>query len=133
MDLTKIEKPFGLLDDETKAALKAHGGPYEMFEGDGWTEVTPGWTKIYAYRAKPLPPRKTVYPWGALDERIKWAAVDEYGSVLVSAEKPFREAGRSFWSIGWGFAFRAEFIKFERGDEPWQETLQCRPGYEGDE
>ena len=40
MDIYSIEKPFGLLDDETKAAMKAHkdaGGKFEWFNGEEWT------------------------------------------------------------------------------------------------
>lgn len=55
MDLTKIEKPFGLLDDATKAALKAHGGPYEVFQSNGEWGVclSPNWGKTSTYRVKP--------------------------------------------------------------------------------
>jgi hypothetical protein len=35
MDLTKIEKPFGLLDKATQQALKDHGGPIEVYSGNG--------------------------------------------------------------------------------------------------
>lgn len=35
-DLTAITAPFGLLDRETQEALKAHGGPYEIYEDRGW-------------------------------------------------------------------------------------------------
>ena len=129
MDLTKIREPFGLLDDETQAALKAHGGPYEMFSARGWAEVTPAWTKNLTYRAKPQPPRKTVYPWGALDDRIKWAAVDGWGDLCL-AERKMHPNDPSWVNAEDALA---GIIKFQRGDEPWQETLQCRPGYEGDE
>lgn len=55
-DLTKIEKPFGLLDEETQAALKAHGGPYEYVSNDGWTEIAePFWAFGTTYRVKPKP------------------------------------------------------------------------------
>ena len=56
MDLTKIEKPFWLLGDETRAALKAHGGPYEWFDGSHWCDVEiPYWGFKFAYRVKPQP------------------------------------------------------------------------------
>lgn len=35
-DLTAITTPFGLLDAATQEALRAHGGPYEYFDGDEW-------------------------------------------------------------------------------------------------
>jgi len=130
MDLTKIREPFGLLDDETQAALQAHGGPYEVFSGDDWYEGHPSWSKGYAYRAKPQPARKTVYPWDALDDRIKWAAVDQDGWLCLSSEK--MKPGSYTFQENSGYKLY-NVIKFQRGDEPWQETLQRRPGYEGDE
>ncbi len=54
-DLTKITTPFGLLDDETKAALIAHGGPYEVYNG-GWfdTDDCEDWVQ-FANRVKTMP------------------------------------------------------------------------------
>lgn len=58
-DLTAITTPFGLLDRETQEALKAHGGPYEIYTGGGgWKErLGPMWGYTYAYRVKPAPPK----------------------------------------------------------------------------
>jgi hypothetical protein len=58
-DLTEVNVPFGLLDAETQAALKAHGGPYQLWEGTHWATrsdkpVFDGW---YTYRVKPQPPK----------------------------------------------------------------------------
>ena len=53
IDLTKIEKPFGLLDKETQAALKAHDGGIEWFSGHGWLYIDkPSWDAINTYRAR---------------------------------------------------------------------------------
>jgi hypothetical protein len=59
MDLTKITSAFGLLDAETQAALKANGGPLELYMGaKGWDEVyLPTWTYTSIYRVKPSPPK----------------------------------------------------------------------------
>lgn len=59
MDLTAIKTPFGLLDDATREALKAHGGPWEIWSGAVWDEPSypgrfDGW---YTYRVKPQPPK----------------------------------------------------------------------------
>jgi hypothetical protein len=54
MDLRKIEKPFGLLDAETQAALQAHKGGIEVFSGDNWYHTSdPLWFLNLAYRAAP--------------------------------------------------------------------------------
>lgn len=69
-DLTAITTPFGLLDRETQEALKAHGGPYEMYDGGdaGWQAVTdPSWVDTCTYRVKPAPPkpREMTAVWNA--------------------------------------------------------------------
>lgn len=59
-DLTKITTPLGLLDEETRAALTAHGGPYERYcYGSYWEEVgqiNENWDATI-YRVKPQPPK----------------------------------------------------------------------------
>jgi hypothetical protein len=57
-DLTKIEKPFGLLDESTQKALRECGGPWEVFDDDGWVDTAdPGWFHGSTYRQKPQPPK----------------------------------------------------------------------------
>ena len=55
-DLTKITTPFGLLDKETQDALKAHGGPWEMYTGK-WNDTSrlPAFFDHVVYRVKPSP------------------------------------------------------------------------------
>lgn len=55
-DLTKITTPFGLLDEQTQEALRAHGGPYEWWQGI-WEDIEPMWGKAITYRVKPQPPK----------------------------------------------------------------------------
>lgn len=61
MDLTKITTPFGLLDDATREALEAHGGPYEWYCGGDWRDdEDPEYSfraKDIVVRVKPLPPK----------------------------------------------------------------------------
>lgn len=66
VDLTAITTPLCLLDDETREALKAHGGPYEYLSHVGeWgeTDAVPLWTANKVYRVKPGPRRETVKAW----------------------------------------------------------------------
>ena len=54
LDLTALEKPFGLLDVATKQALQTHGGPWEVFIDGKWQpKATCRWQPAYAYRVKP--------------------------------------------------------------------------------
>ena len=60
-DLTKITTAFGLLDEATQKALRAHKGPIEYYGGGGWTQIhKPLWTIYCVYRAKvePKKPRE---------------------------------------------------------------------------
>jgi hypothetical protein len=54
---------LGLMPPETQEAMKAHGGPYEIY-GDvyagGWRAANPAWTPQRAYRVKPAPIRENV-------------------------------------------------------------------------
>lgn len=58
-DLTAITTPFGLLDRETQEALKAHGGPWEVYFYPGeWQPMSlPNWNGNLAYRVQPAPPK----------------------------------------------------------------------------
>lgn len=52
---------FGLLSPETQEAMKAHGGPWEMFTGRMWSLVSdPSWDGELAYRVKPGPKLEAV-------------------------------------------------------------------------
>jgi hypothetical protein len=60
-DLTAITTPFGLLDAATQEALRAHGGPYEVFTPRGFeTAMECAWSKTCTYRVKPAPKAETV-------------------------------------------------------------------------
>jgi hypothetical protein len=62
-DLTAITTPYGLLDDETREQLKAHGGPYEFAAWESewrWLSIngaSPLWSRANVYRVKPQPPK----------------------------------------------------------------------------
>ena len=56
MDLTALCKPFGMLHEETKAALKAWPYGIETFCLNAWREDNdPSWIGAFTYRAKPVP------------------------------------------------------------------------------
>ena len=64
-DLTAITTPFGLLDEATQEALRAHGGPYEWWNGEVWNYAEKACafssaSPAFAYRVKPEPKRETV-------------------------------------------------------------------------
>lgn len=58
-DLTKIDRPFGLLDEATQKALRECGGPWEYYGSCGW-EKSANPEKLtfapwFVYRQKPQP------------------------------------------------------------------------------
>jgi hypothetical protein len=84
-DLSKITTPFGLLDEQTREALKAHGGPYEFFNGSAFVlslsttleNIDDGLT----YRVKPQPPKPR-----------EWWAVGKHLHDNVEEARSFRIA-----------------------------------------
>lgn len=62
LDLTAITTPFGLLDEATQEALRAHGGPFQCYGVLGeWFDIeSVSWQPSCAYRAKPAPVVETV-------------------------------------------------------------------------
>lgn len=83
-DLTAITTPFGLLDEATQEALRAHGGPYEMWDGAEWDEGIPAWYGDCTYRVKPDPIIET--------ETMKVTNADgmpmAYATVIMRNGKP---------------------------------------------
>lgn len=83
MDLTKIDKPFGELDDATKGALLlAHhrGEVIEVSDGDmEFSYCDPSWIDDLIYRVRPNPVigevvlygvNKTIYPLHKAPSRV---------------------------------------------------------------
>lgn len=62
-DLTKIDCPFALLDDDTQKRLRSYKGAFEHFGIGGlWVGPKnngPGWYPHQTYRAKPVPVTET--------------------------------------------------------------------------
>lgn len=61
VDLTAIEKPFGLLSQDVKSALINCKLTYQYFKNSGWdVNDTPCWANSITYRVKPQPKVETV-------------------------------------------------------------------------
>jgi hypothetical protein len=79
--MTDLSNPlgqvFGLMPPETQEAMKAHGGPWEVFTGVGWRDCLDlSWYENHAYRVKPAPIRRTVTLYFRLDERAYQERLD---------------------------------------------------------
>jgi hypothetical protein len=87
IDLTDIKIPFGLLDEETQGALKAHGGPYERFCTNGkWQEWVVQWDLNAAIRVRPHPKVEAV-------TETRWAHLCKEGRVALYSGSAFNGRG----------------------------------------
>jgi hypothetical protein len=137
MDLTTIEKPFGLLDEETKAALQAayeNREVVEYFVGSGWVKSqTPTWGPAVTYRARPTPkPPAIELPWEVIDSRWGWVAMDSGGCLKFLTHKP-RLSEYNRWSLSHLSSGDIAYIHPEllKGVSinvtDWQQSLTKRP------
>lgn len=87
IDLTTIEKPFGLLDDATQVALRAYEGPIEYFGPSGWKR-TPYrvFPRDVTHRAAPKPP----------GPRVRWIVGD---TEAYASEADAREAAKGLMNL----------------------------------
>lgn len=136
IDLTKITTPFGLLDDDTKDALTAHGGPYEAFCQRGhlfcWRESGEGGISIdthqaLAWRVKPQPLTKPSIDWSHVAPECKWLARDKNGECSLFTERPSLE--ERIWFVN-GWLKASPFASLNPGTCDWRDSLVKRP--EGD-
>lgn len=130
-DLTKITTPFGLLDEVhgpgTKAALKAHGGPYEYWDGGSWQDWIPIWRGYHTYRVKLQPLTKPSIDWSHVAPEYKWLARDGSGEGFLFTCKP-RVVNSWRWSGCDGKLSRASaFASYTSGTCDWRDSLVGRP------
>ncbi len=140
-DIYTNRAPFGLLNDDEQAALKAHTGPWVfMVPSDLRDGAAPDWTEInsadwwpeFVYCAvRPAPEPLWVSPevWRVLDPKWQWAAADKNGSVWVYQGKP--EATRSTLWVSDDACQRIDETLaphlIKRGTVPWDQSLIQRP------
>lgn len=126
-DLTKIREPLALLDEETKEALKAHGGPYQMADRDGWIyhDGIPAWYSRFTYRVAPT--TKPSIDWDVFTDDVVAIAVD--GSDRGWCFFSLPHLGDLYWHGAQ--PRRIEFLaSYKRGTCDWRDSLVIRPGYE---
>ena len=133
-DLTKITTPFALLDDETREALKAHGGPYEYwsFNAARWeSTLHPYWSRGTIYRAAPA--TKDTINWDHVADKFICMARDANGSAYVYTAKPKTARYNVVWICDGDDSFPAgvhAVASYKRGTCAWKDSLVFRPGYE---
>lgn len=134
-DLTEINCPFGLLDDDTKARLEECGGPWEkLVDGNDYNNLK--WITIqapfffvgYVYRQAKPEPTPDYVPWDQIAPKWKWYARDENGTACLFTKEP-RQESRSYWAFGECSIRRIEDLlaNFKIGTCDWRDSLQERP------
>jgi len=131
-DLTKITTPFALLDYETREALKAHGGPYELWGAAlaKWAASTsPTWNGGCIYRVAPT--TKDTINWDHVADEFICMAGDADGRAYVYAGEP--NCDEELWTEPNdldSFAGINIFASYKRGTCDWRDSLVFRPGHE---
>lgn len=145
IDLTKLTTPFGLLDEVhgkgTQAALKAHGGPYEIYTTvNGWQDfvlyalngkencVSDWCHRSHAIRVKPVTFIPDSIDWSHVAGGFDWMARDEDGEPHHYDAEP--EVAMSHWLIGGGGELAisaASHASYRRGTVDWRDSLVRRP------
>jgi hypothetical protein len=93
-DLTKIKKPFDLLGKKTRAALEAHGGPYQYLGRCGWSDCQSSpmagkFDSLTAYRVKPAANHITsVTPVDTGSLYRHWLSIPNSVTVVRTADLP---------------------------------------------
>lgn len=128
IDLTKIDKPFGELDRETKIALitavivdkqpcgiSPDGESFELCIN----------TTFLALRYYRLAPRKTVFDWSQAAPEFKYLYRDRDGDDYLHTETPTVDDDE--WCSN-DYYIRAEvFASYVKGDEDWASFRMDRP------
>ena len=132
-DLTEITTPFGLLDPETQAALKAWPHGWEYYPGDCWQPIfSAAWLPSVVYRARPAPLIPDQVDWSQLPEWARYVARDKSGRAWAHEFKPdCRHRNATCWTCGQGKdRLIDDFPLYQRGTVDWRDSLLTRP--EGD-
>jgi hypothetical protein len=134
MDLTKIKKPFGLLDPETQAALRAHGGPYEVFavsNGLGWKSGMFGndmdQFAALVWRVKPAPLTKPSIEWSHVAPEYKWLADWRSGEGFLFTCKPKVSNSWQWGGCDGKLGRVSAFASYTPGTCDWRDSLVERP------
>jgi hypothetical protein len=131
IDLTKIEKPFGLLTPEEQAALRAWPHGWEMFYSTGWSSYNGQGLLLdaIALRAKPAPLTKPSINWVHVADKFVAMATDAGGVTWLHDKTPTR--GKVTWCGSSDYTVAHTFASFIPGTCDWKDSLVLRPGYEG--
>ena len=129
-DLTKLDKPLGEYPDEVIGALTRANWRFDgvdvRINGVWWPNNGDRLREDPVYRLAPEPSRPMSPPWDVLPEWAQAVAFDKYGDVFVYENMP--ECGATMWLNTGCRCVYITFLRFDRGNMPWNESLVLRPG-----
>lgn len=108
--LNQSLKPYNALTREEKHILldAMIDGNCERYYEDGWFETKEFDERTHrVYRTKPKEYKKLDIPWQVIDEKWKYAVIDEDGENWLFEEKPVWDVHNKMWTnvIGVGGDF----------------------------
>lgn len=133
-DLTKIDKPFGELDDETAVALFLHyrrGGAVEHKISSGKWLSKPSDESLYAdsiYRAAVTKPS---VDWSQVGAQIVAFARNSSGVAMGCTRVPIIRHLWNRWEASAGTYPASLWPSYTPGTCDWKDSLIVRPGVEG--
>lgn len=135
-DLTKIDCPFGELDDDTAGRLFLawrNGAEVQChFVAHGWTALgsIPSWAPIIPFRLAPQPVTPDYIDWSQVADRFMCMATGFGDWTFCYGVKPRWDAGMRSWSSVAQTVPADAYSSFRRGTVAPEDSLQFRPGYE---
>lgn len=126
---------YGLYDDDDprKLAIDAAWPDVEVFDYSGkWSETIRTATyPALTYRPKQAEPKRMPdYPWDVLRNEIVACAIDENGGAYGYSKEPYNP-NNGEWVAG-GDSYPLDWLKFDRGNVPWDKSMMLRPSKGGD-
>ena len=121
-------RPLGeCSDEEIIAIVRAKlEGRCQVYHFGMWVDANNTLIHMdYAYRLAPEPERPMSPPWEVLPEWAKWAAQDKDGAVFVFDEIP--KPDNTQWASTGSEFKRITFLRFDKGNTPWDRSLVQRP------
>jgi hypothetical protein len=123
MDLTKIDRPFGELDRETKVALLSAWVDGAQIQFKGFNIASPQWHPHYVYRVVVTKPS---IDWSHVAPQFKWMATSKSGLTWLFEADPY--LGQAMWCTNTGRCINADtFASFRAGTCDWKDSLVQRP------
>jgi len=129
IDLTALDRPLGEYPDAVIGALARANwrldGVDVCINGAWWPNNGDRLKGGLVYRLAPEPPRPMSPPWDVLPEWADAVAMDEKGGVYVYDAVP--DCGKDTWHNKGNLCLSITYLRFDRGNLPWRESLVLRP------